>query len=88
MKSNHQRLRSNVIEGQCTHVPQEGDSFFLFAVPLESGSFRLVNTSPVLLLSYDEKTRTFMFTTKNSEYFLEVLEADKNPMDYTRFRPV
>ena len=83
IKSSHEGLRSNEIIGQTEQIPEVGESFTLFAQPLEAGDVRIVSTTDVKTCEYDETTRRFDFTTQNSDYSLYILD-DKNPQDYAR----
>jgi len=86
IESNHSKLRSDVIEGKCTHVPEEGQTFEMFAESLTpDGAFRHITTSPIRECRYDEKDREFIFKTENSLYGLEVID-EKDPFDYSRIR--
>ena len=87
LKSNHKNLRTDDIVGKCTHIPEVGEFFMIFAPPLVSGNFRVVNTSEIQTCTYDETARAFNFTTRNSEYLLTVLD-DKNPFDYALYKHV
>lgn len=91
LESNHNRLRTDEIEGKCTHVPEVGYSFQMFGEALDPamkkvGGFRTVTTSTVQFCEYLPGTKTFRFQTRNSKYQLEVLD-DKDPMEYTRWKP-
>lgn len=81
LASNHSNLRTNEIEGKCTHIPEVGESFVLFAPALEGGDFRMIQTTPVTLCEYNDKK--FSFQTKNSSYELLVID-DKDPFEYAR----
>jgi hypothetical protein len=68
--SNHARLRTDTVEGECSLLPTVGECFIMTAPGLEFGT-RFVNTSPVKEIIKDGSTERFK--TENSEYQLELL---------------
>lgn len=55
ISNNHNRLRSDDIEGVTNELPTEGKSFVFFGKGLEFGT-RVVNTSPVkIVLQKDDE---------------------------------
>lgn len=78
--SNHTRLRTDTVEGECDMLPAIGHCFFMTGPGLEFG-VRLVNTSPVKEIIKDEivlttpEQRIVVFKTENSEYQLEVISS-------------
>lgn len=76
LKSNHQNLRTDTIEGQCDDLPAKGRCFMMTAPPLDPASgMRYVHTTPVLELEHDgDKPEGIgagiVFTTRNSTYHL------------------
>lgn len=87
IKSNHTNLRTDDVVGKTTHIPEQGEPFVIFAPPLEFGTFRTVQTTPVQSCEYDQAQRKFDFKTENSHYMLYVLD-EKDPMQYARVHSV
>lgn len=46
--NDHSRLRDDLIIGYCDKLPAEGEMFVMVGPPRDSGSFRQVNTSPIV----------------------------------------
>jgi hypothetical protein len=77
IKSNHNNLRTDVIEGHAENLPILGEDFFMHAAPLaivpETGrALRFIRTTPVTSIT------EVGFNTANSEYKLEVLDANED----------
>ncbi len=73
LSSNHNRVRTREIVGECSHHPVEGKTFLMFAEPIDkSKSVRMLHTSK--LKSVRKEDNTYYFKTQNSEYKLEVME--------------
>lgn len=67
--SNHNRLRTDVIEGDLAFIPVIGEIIYIIAKPLDSTQdFRKLTTSPV------KKIEGNRYFTQNSVYELEILE--------------
>jgi hypothetical protein len=65
---NKNRLRTNIIEGDCESLPKVGQTFIMTAPPLEAGDIRVIETSYVIeATNYQEKIE---FKTQNSSYRL------------------
>ena len=80
IKSNHNNLRTDVIEGFTRELPAVGEVFWIEGEALDSlvrdrGGVRLIRTSPVKTVTHEENTNLYLFTTENSEYSLEVLDG-------------
>jgi hypothetical protein len=74
IKSTHNNLRTDVIEGKTFKLPEVGDSFAMFGEPLTEGfDTRAVYTTEIKVC--DRQGNEFMFVTENSTYKLEVLET-------------
>lgn len=68
--SNHQFLRTDVVEGITENLPMFNESFCMLAESLTEGKqVRSVNTSPVQ--SIEEIDGKILFKTNNSVYELE-----------------
>lgn len=80
VRSNHQNLRTDVIEGACIDLPTVGKGFVLVGEGLEFGN-RLVTTTPVEKV--EQMENEYLFHTRNSTYKLEVTneleEASQTP---------
>ncbi len=88
IESSHSNLRTNEMEGKCTHIPEVGHGFVIFGESLTKGKefmFRKILTSEVQECSYVEKERKYIFQTLNSKYELFVLDA-RDPKEYARFK--
>lgn len=70
--SNHTKLRTDTVEGDCTLLPTIGQCFFMTGKGLEFGT-RFVNTSPVKEIVKDGLIEKFK--TENSEYQLEIIAS-------------
>jgi len=71
LSSNHNRVRTREIVGECANLPVEGKTFLMFAEPIDkSKSMRMLHTSK--LKSVRKEDDTYYFETQNSEYKLEV----------------
>jgi hypothetical protein len=65
--SNHNTLRTDVVDGECERLPVVGESWVMYSAPLEEfGNLRYIRTSPVVELTPDG------FRTENSTYALTV----------------
>lgn len=95
-KTKDHALRTNSVEGYCTHVPEVGYPFILIGKALDPKvqaeadaigalAHRSVTTSLIQDVVYHQEKHEFMFHTLNSEYVLEILDLDKNPFDYVRW---
>lgn len=72
INSTHSHLRSSDVEGWCFDIPQVGLSFAMTSAPLEEGFMRIIKTTP--LQTIERVDSTFLFTTANSTYRLELLD--------------
>jgi hypothetical protein len=71
VKNDHNRLRDNIIEGQCNNLP-ELDKPFIFTGPGKEFGTRLVQTSPVKTIEIIDNL--YRVTTESkSVYKIEVL---------------
>jgi hypothetical protein len=71
LSSNHNRVRTREIVGECTNLPVEGKTFLMFAEPIDkSKSTRMLHTTK--LKSVRKEDNAYYFKTQNSEYKLEV----------------
>jgi hypothetical protein len=70
IKSNHNRVRTDVIEGDC-EPPEVGFCFVLVSdSPIDEGAdYRYIRTTPVREIK--EEGKKIIFKTNNSEYSLE-----------------
>lgn len=73
LRSSHNNLRTSMIEGETIAQPTLGESFMLFAEPLETSvGVRVVST--MLVTSIDRLDESSVkFQTKNSCYLFEIL---------------
>lgn len=76
IRNNHNRMRTDVVEGITHELPKVGESFVMLSEGLEFGT-RMVNTSPVQNIeTIDNKHQ--LFTESGSLYEVEVLgEVDE-----------
>lgn len=79
IKSSHNNLRTDIIEGECNELPKRGKSFVLFSESLSKsfvpsdGLLRHIITTPVTKAIWDgEDQQACLFKTKNSTYVLLV----------------
>lgn len=73
LQSTHMNLRTPEIIGMTPALPAEGESFMLYAEPLDpSMDLRLVRTTPVVEIS--NSPGAMEFKTANSTYRLEYLK--------------
>jgi hypothetical protein len=71
-------LRTNTVDGECESLPEEGSSFIMFAKPLEGGSLRLVQTSPVVTVEQERDSRYVITTESGSKYQIDLLLSIQN----------
>lgn len=72
IKSNHQNLRTDVIEGVTQELPVLGSSFRLIGESLTPGmDARFVHTTEIQFV--EKMGNGYIFNTANSTYKLEVL---------------
>ncbi len=84
VKNDHARLRTDTMEGIATDLPEIDKQFVVYGKPLESGSFRRVNTSPVKQIDNIDGVY-FLTTESGSVYSVKVLaeiEADNGNMEH------
>lgn len=75
IKSNHNNLRTDEVEGEIDKLPTIGESFLLCGAGLVFGT-RYITTTPVQSVEKVDN-KTFNFKTENSEYSL-ILEKTIN----------
>lgn len=75
IQSTHSNLRTEEVLGTCLELPKEGERFKFFSAPLEQGSVRVINTSPVK--SFASKDGSIIFNTQNSTYELSSIEGEE-----------
>jgi len=76
-KSTHNNLRTDEVSGFTFDLPTIGESFRMFADPLETqdpDAVRIILTSPVRKIPV-EVGENMLFETANSTYILEVEET-------------
>lgn len=74
IKSNHENLRTNEVEGETqTFPPDLNKPFSLIGQSLSGLGYRFVQTTPIVELT-EEAIGVYRFKTLNSEYTLERLE--------------
>lgn len=78
VETNHNRVRTDEVEGEFVQTPEVGKSFLIFGEALcpvvkAAGGFRKVNTSIVQKVDWDPHQKEFTFKTLNSVYKLRVL---------------
>lgn len=80
IKNNHDRLRTNTVEGVTQELPTLDNMFVMFGKSLTEGmAARVINTSPVKKIEMIDNI--YMLTTESgSEYSVKVLEeiGDEN----------
>lgn len=67
-------LRTPEVEGECTFLPYLGGNFFMTAPGLEVGT-RVICTSTIMDVVQHKSEAAILFSTRNSEYRLELLDA-------------
>jgi len=68
LKSNHNHIRTSMIEGFCQIKPDIGRSFSMFSRPLDPHQdLRVFRSSPVKTIRTEEDG-LMIFTTENSTY--------------------
>ena len=71
ISSNHNRVRTKKIIGECTSLPMEGRTFLMYSEPLDpSKNLRMLHTTK--LKSVRKEDSIYHFETQNSKYKLEV----------------
>lgn len=80
--STHNNIRTQEIVGWCNDVPTPGESFQMFAPPLDpDAEFRMVTTTLVKSIEASQDPQGLLgplvFRTQNSTYTLEFLQAPK-----------
>lgn len=71
LSSNHSRVRTKEILGDCASLPKEGEIFEMFAEPLDKTlDVRWLSTSRIKFVQKEDDT--YLFETKNSKYMLQV----------------
>lgn len=73
LESNHQKLRTDEVVGYTHELPELNQVFQMTAPPLSEGLVRIIHTTPVLVLERKPDGKTYLFTTRNSKYKLEIL---------------
>jgi len=74
IKSNHENLRTEVVEGLTKALPAEGKRFLVIADSIDSAaSVRYVHTTEVEFV--EQIGDEYMFHTANSSYRVKVLEV-------------
>ena len=77
LKSNHNFLRTDIVVGYTTELPEVGSGFSMIAESLTLGfpmAGRLILTTEVQLV--ERIGKEFQFSTNNSSYKLEVLRSE------------
>ena len=70
--SNHNRLRTDVIDGCFSEQPKIGSGFLFFSKPLDKvADGRIIKTSTVINVYYGAN-KSIIFETRNSVYKLEM----------------
>lgn len=73
IKSTHQNVRTDSMEGETSAMPEIGRSFVIFGEALVGDGGRMIHTTPVT--SIECTSMGIVFTTANSTYRFEM--ADK-----------
>lgn len=66
LKSNHNNLRTDTVEGYCTRLPVMNEPFTMYSEPLTTGSIRQILTTRVLEM--ETLGNSINFKTRNSVY--------------------
>jgi hypothetical protein len=75
VESNHNRIRTDSVEGMTSELPVVGKSFCLIGESLTEGmNARLVTTSKITKV--DQNGDEYTFNTLNSTYKIEVLGTE------------
>jgi hypothetical protein len=82
IKSNHQNLRTDIVEGFCYSLPKVGEGFTMFGKGLEFG-MRSVYTTEVQELTVLVDEYIILFRTENSVYTLLVNGEQTEAADIT-----
>ena len=73
IESNHNNVRSDVIEGECVRLPAIGEPFTMAAKPLDpDASFRWFCSTRVTNVTFGNGKDEYLFRTLNSLYKLKV----------------
>jgi len=74
LSTNHNNLRTKVIVGIASELPEIGSTFRMTAKPLNPDTdIRLIETS--LVTNIENEDNTYVFNTENSQYLLKVLST-------------
>lgn len=74
--NDHNRLRTDVIEGECEALPRVGECFEMTGAPLDKwlqGATRFVNTSQVHTIIEFDNGMMHIHTESGSIYKIEIL---------------
>lgn len=74
IKSSHQNLRTDKIEGNFQKLPELNKPFIIVGKSLTLPGHRIVTTTPVKGISDNDKDDKILFDTENSIYELEVYD--------------
>lgn len=86
IKSSHDKLRTDSMEGRSPNIPEVGFCIEVFGKPLTPGaSFRKITTSEIMEVEYYSTERKFVFSTQNSTYELDVF-GEEDPLEYQRVK--
>lgn len=82
IESTHSKMRTSEMVGKTGSIPQVGFDIKVFGESLtDSLAFRAIHTTEIKEVTYDTKTKIFIFKTQNSTYQLEVLDKDRTDED-------
>jgi hypothetical protein len=74
LSSVHDRVRTKEIVGECATLPIEGETFMMFAEPIDkTKDVRWLHTTKIK--SVKREGTTYHFETQNSKYMLGVTDA-------------
>ena len=74
IKSDHSFMRTDTVEGRITRMPELENTFQMMAAPLEGGTFRFIETSPIRKITENTEKKEIIFDTMFSKYKLEEYE--------------
>lgn len=78
LKSTHDNLRTNTVDGEAPHLPIVGEPFLMYSTSLHVGfGTRIITTTPVTMV-HSESDDCLTFTTANSEYELFLLDGSED----------
>ena len=93
-KAESHAMRTETMDGECPEIPREGRCFVIIGEALNPAfkelavdcgvpSTRMIRTSVVKHVAYDQDRHAFVFETENSSYELTMLDDAQNPFQFS-----